>query len=186
MELLNSSTSQQAMAQGGVGPKYKAALSTAYGTPPIIDITGSGSTAAQAISNTNIVAKQIAANLTQFQAKHGVNPYYVIKAEELTAPVSATKIISGKMRSAIVYLGLGIVLLLMLISIREGLRRRRNGRDHSDSVASSTNTVPPSRHDAPQWHAPEHGQRRTLSDDQRGYPPLGTEVPRPHDVQRYS
>jgi hypothetical protein len=183
MELLNSTASQNAMAQGGFAPKYKAALSTAYGTPPIIDITGSGSTAAQAIQSANTVANQIASDVKQIQVKQGVNPYYMIKAENLVTAVSATKSISGKLRSGISYLGVGIVALLILVSISEGWRRRRSDGNSSENSMPPSGSVPVARGYDAQRETLGDDKSRMLSYDQRRYPPE-VEARRPYEVQR--
>jgi hypothetical protein len=183
LELLGSSASQNAMAQGGFAPKYKAALSTAFGTPPIIDITGSGSSSAQAIQSANTVARQIASDVRQIQVEQGVNPYYMIKAEDLVTAVSATKSISGKMRSAISYLGVGIVLLLILVSLSEGLRRRRRDGESSDGLTQPSSPIAVGRGYDPQREAFGDDKSRVLSYDQRRYPPE-VETRRPYDAQR--
>jgi hypothetical protein len=187
IELLSSPASQQAMTQGGKAPQYKASLSTAYGIPPIINIVGTGSTSAQAVQSTTVVVKEVSQNLYQIQAKQGVNPYYMIKIQSLVAPVSASKSNSAKLRSAIGYFAVGLILLLILVSISEAMRKRRRDSGISPAPRSTPATDSPRLTSGADEQRPSPGgaaQRRTPADEQRRYSPEFEAGRRPQNARR--
>ena len=125
---------QSALVEAGVDPRYQLALSTAYGNPPIIDITGVGSSAQQAIHGAAVLARTATTDLTQIQSQAGVNRIYMIKSIELSQPDQAQLSSSGKFRSLIAVLGLGALLLFLVISVADVVEKRRmNGAIRADT-----------------------------------------------------
>lgn len=132
MELVTSASAQPALLSSGVDPRYQVALSTDYGNPPIIDITGVGSNAQSAIQSASVLTSAIKTNLYQLQKKEGVNPFYMVTAIQLVTPDQAYKSASGKLRSIIAVLAIGALLLFVVISVADALEKRR--RNSSDST----------------------------------------------------
>jgi capsular polysaccharide biosynthesis protein len=129
IEVLTSPASQSALTQAGVDPRYTVALSTDYGDPPIIDITGEGASAQKAILSANVISATIKADLVHLQLGEGIASHYNITAINLVTPTQARPSSSGKLRSLIAVLGLGLILLFVAVSVTDGIERRK--RDSS-------------------------------------------------------
>jgi capsular polysaccharide biosynthesis protein len=125
IELITSDTAQPALIKAGVDPRYTLSLSDDIGDPPIIEITGVGTTPQQAIHSAEVLAQTSAADLYQLQKQQGVNHLYMIRATDLVQPAQAQRSDSGKLRSLIAVLGLGILLLFIVISVADAVDKRR-------------------------------------------------------------
>jgi capsular polysaccharide biosynthesis protein len=125
VDLVTSHTEQQALAAKGVSPKYQVSMSSDPGNPPIIDITGVGTSAAAAIFSAQEVADASETGLATMQQADGVTQTYMIKSGLLLAPSSAQNSVSSKLRSLIEILGAGLILLFIVVSVAEAFTRRR-------------------------------------------------------------
>lgn len=125
MSLVTAEPGQQALVRAGADPRYQVALSSAFGTPPIIQVTGVASSGEEAIRSAALVASAIRTNLHQMQAKQDVNSYYMITSEEIVQPTQAHMAVSGKIRTLIAVLGLSALLLLVAVSMSEAIEKRR-------------------------------------------------------------
>jgi capsular polysaccharide biosynthesis protein len=152
----------------GADPRYTIELSTDTAFPPIIEITGVGSTPGAAIQTAEIVGTAVDNDLRQMQANAGVNSYYMIKAVELTTPKTATTSISGKLRTLIAVLAIGLLLGFVAISVAEATDRRR--KDRRSAVAESPQTQPHSRGVAADTMA-RVARRPTRRDERYAAPP---------------
>jgi capsular polysaccharide biosynthesis protein len=170
ISVVTSAAGQQALVAAGADPRYQVALSPAPDSPPIIEITGVGATAQEAVNTANLVSAATKADLYQMQKQQGVNSLYMIKSIELVRPVQAQLSVSGKLRTLIAVLGLGVVLLFVFISAAEALEKRR--MTHSGPAGAATGIHPadvggegPARAQPPRSgpaHAvPDHGTART-------------------------
>ena len=128
VELVTNNANQAALISAGANPGYELTLSTAVGNPPIIQITGIGSTAQQAIVTASVVTRAAQTQLYKLQKEEGVNKLYMIKSVELARPSTAQLSSSGKLRSLIAVLAVGAILLFVVISTTDALARRRNGQ----------------------------------------------------------
>lgn len=125
IETMTSPDNQAALANAGVDSRYSVELSTDYGNPPIIAITGVGASAQQAIHGADVLAQTATTDLTQMQKRAGVNNIYMIKSIELSLPSQAQLSSSGKLRSLIAVLGVGAILLFLVISVADVVEKRR-------------------------------------------------------------
>jgi capsular polysaccharide biosynthesis protein len=125
MDLINAPSSQAELAQVGVSPNYTLALSTDYGNPPIITITGVGKSPQAAIASASGLALMVKKDLNQVQTGEGVNPFYAIGTLEVVKPTVAVNSSAGKLRSLISVFGVGIVLLFLVVSVADVLDKRR-------------------------------------------------------------
>lgn len=130
--------------KAGVDPRYQLATSTDVGLPPIINITGMASSAQKAILSTSLVTKEAEKSLYQMQAKQNINPTYMIKAVELNAPQNAQVSASGKLRTLIAVIAVGIILLFIVISMIESVAKRRSDRSAAGSFVAPRATRPAS------------------------------------------
>jgi hypothetical protein len=122
---ITSASSQQTLLSEGVDKRYEAAMSSDPGNPPIIDITGVGSTAQEALYSAQKVTALARTDLANMQAADDVNPYYMITSQVLLQPTKASEAVTSKLRDLIAVLGAGIILLFVVISAAEALERRR-------------------------------------------------------------
>jgi hypothetical protein len=125
INVLGSTTSQKALLKEGVDPRYQVALSADFGTPPVIQVTGVGSSAAEAIASANLVSRAAVTDLYQMQKQQNINATYFIKAISVVKADSAQKSISSKLRTLIAIIGVGFILLLVVISVAQAVDKRR-------------------------------------------------------------
>jgi len=128
LTVVTSNTVALQLDNEGVNPRYQATLSTDFGSPPILQITGVGSSPQAAIRAANLVTQAAKAALAQLQKKQGVSNKYMITSTELVLPDHATLSVSGKLRTLIAVLGLGTVLLFIVVSVTDVVEKRRKGR----------------------------------------------------------
>jgi capsular polysaccharide biosynthesis protein len=137
ISVVTSASSQQALVQAGADPRDEVGLSTAYGTPPIIQITGVGSSPQEAIRTANLVTTAAVTALYNLQKAQGVTKTYMIKSVVLVRPHQAQQSLSGKLRTFVAVLGLGALLLLIVISVVEALdKQRRTAAAYEDDGTS--------------------------------------------------
>jgi capsular polysaccharide biosynthesis protein len=125
IDSVTSSAVEQTLADRGVNPEYQVVLSTDFGSPPIIQITGIGSTAASAIRAASLITSTAVNELYQMQSAQGVNKIYMITATQVVTPTQAQTAASGKLRTLIAVLGIGALLLFVVISVAEAREQRR-------------------------------------------------------------
>ena len=143
LSVLTGAPAAQALAQAGADPRYQVTLSTDFGAPPIIEITGIGASSQEAIRTANLVGEAAKADLYQIQKKQGVNNLYMIKATELVRPRQAQLSVSGKLRTLIAALALGAILLFVAVSVTDVMQKRRAGHSvDADSPARSPEDGP--------------------------------------------
>jgi capsular polysaccharide biosynthesis protein len=125
IELVTSPEAQPGLIQSGVDPRYQMTMSTADSLPPIIDITGVGSSPQEAIRSASVLVKAAKSNLVEMQKKQGINPFYMVTTVDLVKPTVAERSTSGKLRSLVAVLGLGAVLLFVAVSVTDTLNKRK-------------------------------------------------------------
>jgi hypothetical protein len=117
--LVGTTSSQQALLKAGAGNQYQIAPSPASSV--IVNITGVATTPQAAVLSANLVTQAAKNALYKVQANQGVNPKYMIKTYQLATANQAAQKLSGKLRSLIGVLGLGVLLLFIVISIAEAM-----------------------------------------------------------------
>jgi capsular polysaccharide biosynthesis protein len=137
IEVVTGPAAQPALTQAGVDPRYKVVLNTDYGNPPIIDITGVGTSPQKAILSANVIAATLKADLVSIQKSQGIYSLYSITAINLVTPTQAQPSSSGKLRSLIAVLALGAILLFVAVSVTDAIDRRK--RDSSGSNGAAAN-----------------------------------------------
>jgi capsular polysaccharide biosynthesis protein len=105
-------------------PQAQVGLSANPDNPPIIQITGSGSTPQAAVQAAETVTHAAATDLYLMQKSQGVLNHYMLKAVELVQP-QAKLSVGGKLRSLIAVLGIGLILLFVVISAAQAMERLR-------------------------------------------------------------
>lgn len=122
---VTSPAGQQALVREGADPRYQATLSTAFGSPPIILVTGVADSAQTAVTSADLVMKAISKDLLQAQQGQNVGSRYMIRALNIVQPTQAQATVSGKLRTLIAVLAIGLLLLLVAVSVSQTISRRR-------------------------------------------------------------
>jgi capsular polysaccharide biosynthesis protein len=151
----------------GVNPEYSAVLSSDAGDPPIITITGTGSSPAEALNSANLVAQQAANDLKSMQTAQGINPKYLIKSIQLYAPQSPTESVSSKLRTFIAVIALGIILLFVAISMAESIERRNADRMDVSGYPKHDDPMPSVAHARLSDVLGKFGHQRTGADSDK-------------------
>jgi Chain length determinant protein len=126
VEMAGSPAAKQALLEAGANPQYQVAVDTSLETPPAIEVTGVAPNAQGAIHSAQLVANYISQNLYQMQAQRNVNSHYMISSIEYVKSTSATTALSGKLRTLIEVIALGLILLLVAVSVSQTLDQRKN------------------------------------------------------------
>ena len=140
INIVDSPSVQQSLVQAGADPRYAVALAVELGNPPIIQVTGVASNGSEAIRTAQLVVGAVEQHLIQIQQNQNVNNRYMITGQEFAKPEIATKSVSGKLRTMITFLALGLVVLLVAVSIMEALAKRRRGRGRSSRRSAANDS----------------------------------------------
>jgi len=134
ISLVGDPSSQQALQKAGAGTQYQIVASA--NSTQIMSITGVGSTPQAAVRSAKLVTQAAKDALHQVQANQGVNPRYMITSYQLVVPNQAAQKLSGKLRSLVAVLGLGVLLMFIGISIAEAIGKGKGkGQVESSAVA---------------------------------------------------
>jgi hypothetical protein len=135
IDLVNAPVAQQALVNEGANPKYTVALENAFGNPPAIQVTGTAPNGPEAIKSAQLVAQALSQNLYRMQVNQHVNSSYMISSDEIVKPTTASVSSSGKLRTLVAVVALGIILLLVAVSVAQSLESRRRGRGAATPTA---------------------------------------------------
>jgi hypothetical protein len=108
----------------GAGAGYLVVPDNSLETPPILDITGVGSSPQQAIRSTQLIYSEIQLQLYQLQVSQNVNKPYLIQSVEYVKPTTAAKS-ATKLQPAIAVLVAGLIVLLVAVSASQSIQQRR-------------------------------------------------------------
>jgi uncharacterized protein involved in exopolysaccharide biosynthesis len=136
IDLVTAPSAQQSLVQAGADPRYQVALANDFDSPPIIEITGIGVSAQEAIRSADLVTTAAINDLYQMQKSQGINKYYLIKSVQVVQPREAQKTESGKLRTLIVILALGVLVLFLAISTMDAIEKRRTDRRSNADVTA--------------------------------------------------
>jgi capsular polysaccharide biosynthesis protein len=126
---LSSDDARQALTREGADPTYTVAPSPEFGfSAPIVQITGTGSSAAAAVKTANLVGLAVKRELDRMQAVQNVAPRYRIVTQQVVAPHRATLKASGKLRALVAVCVLGTLLLFLAVSIADAVTALRAER----------------------------------------------------------
>jgi hypothetical protein len=121
---LSSDATRLMLVKQGADPNYIAAPSVSFGFGvPLLEITGTGTTAAQAVATANLVGQALSNELNRMQA--GIDPTYRINAEDVVPAHDAKLKPTGKLRSLVAVLALGTILLFLAVSVLDAVNALR-------------------------------------------------------------
>ena len=137
---MTGGTVRDALVGRGADPGYTIAPSPT--SAQIIDIVGTGSSAAEAERTLALVSERMQAELEALQRVYGADSSALITPLPVAEPTGGYAVVSGTIRSLVGVLGAGVIVLFAAISIAEGRAALRPEQD----VASRS---PAGRHLAP-------------------------------------
>jgi hypothetical protein len=126
---VNTDPTRSKLVAAGADPGYKVTTGGLYGaTSPTADVKGTGDTPATAIETAKIVGAEFQRNLHELQVAQGVDDTYMVRAEQVDAPLTATAKVSSRLRAIVAVLALGALLLFVVVSIGEAVDNHRRER----------------------------------------------------------
>jgi capsular polysaccharide biosynthesis protein len=137
IDVANSPTAGQALQGDGVSSKFTVALENSFQNPPVIQVSGTGTSSAMAVNTATLVTAEVIEALRQIQVAQKVNPAYMITSEEFVKPTVATTSSSSKLRTLIGFAAGGLILMLIAVSIAQSLEKRRKPRKAAPARSKS-------------------------------------------------
>jgi hypothetical protein len=140
---MGNESAVRALLRAGADTRYEVAPGSEFGNSPIMKITAQAGSPAKAVRSVKLVGKAAIRRLEAMQRAEGVDPRYMIRANQVDLPEGAQMRMSGQLRMLIGVLALGTVLLFVVVSLADALtilwRERRGGAAPS---ALTGNDVP--------------------------------------------
>ncbi|MGY1694440.1 hypothetical protein ACI780_05935 [Geodermatophilus sp. SYSU D00814] len=112
----------------------------------IVDIVGTGTSAAEAERTLALVSERMEAELAALQQVYGADPSALITPLPVAEPTGGHVVVSGTIRSLVGVVGAGVILLFAAISIAEGREALRREERRPSRRATG-------RHEAPEEDA---------------------------------
>jgi capsular polysaccharide biosynthesis protein len=122
---VSGDTVRRALLAQGADQNYLIASTNAIGAGTVIDITGTGTSAAQARRTLELVSARMKTELHDMQKVDGADDRYLVQAIPINPPTDPVLKITSTIRSIIGVTAAGMVLLFALISIAEAMGPRR-------------------------------------------------------------
>jgi len=135
---MSSSTTQQTLVDQGADKRFTVLPITLYNSPePMVEVTGTGSTPAEALKTGNLVSTALERSLYTLQRAQGTDPTYMFNALQVASSPPQMKV-SGKLRSIVAVLGVGAVLVFVAASVGDAIDKKRaevrSNAEHSVAV----------------------------------------------------
>jgi len=146
MDDVRSPASEAELSKAGAGTAYQLGLSADFGHPPIVDITGVGSTAGAAVKSARLLTAAVRQDLAAIQLTQGVAPFYLIGGENIVKPAQAQRSSAAEFWPLGIVLGLGAILLFIVVWTGEAIARRRRDRQAADVPAEDEYSPPEDAH----------------------------------------
>lgn len=122
---MSSSTTQQTLVDHGADKRFTVLPVTLYNSPePMVEVTGTGSTPAEALKTGNLVSTALERSLYTLQRAQGTDPTYMFSALQVASSPPQMKV-SGKLRSIVAVLGVGAVLVFVAASVGDAIDKKR-------------------------------------------------------------
>jgi hypothetical protein len=143
---MSSASTQQSLVNAGADARYTVAPISLYGSPePMVEVLGTGSTAAEALKTSSVVSTALQRSLYSLQRAQGTVPTYMFTALQVASSPPVIKV-SSMLRSIVAILGVGVVLLFVLVSVGDAIDKKRAGvlgAGHTVAVSGSAPQVYP-------------------------------------------
>jgi capsular polysaccharide biosynthesis protein len=122
---VSADNARQALIDQGADRNYVISSTNAIGSGLVIQITGTGTSAAAASTTLQLVTERMKTELRSMQTVNGADDRYLFQALPVSPPSPPLRKVTGTMRSLIAVAAAGLILLFAAISIAEALPSRR-------------------------------------------------------------
>jgi hypothetical protein len=143
---VSTPAARQKLLTQGADPSYAVESATTFGfATPVLQITAAGTTPQLASRTATLVSQAVLAELDRLQEKAQVDAPYRITAQLLEPPTAPFPQASGKVRSLVAVLAVGVIALFSLISVADALGaiRQQRRRVTDDVIAPAPDRVSP-------------------------------------------
>lgn len=140
---LSSGWVPRTLEAAGLGTDYTVSRG-AGGNGFVIDITGIGSSEEQSIETTKALGELLVSELRTAQTVNDADETYLFTALVISSPDFAQEQFSSRLRSVIIVLLGGVVLVFAAVSLGRGVARREP-RQHTDATIDAAASDPSSR-----------------------------------------
>jgi len=124
---MSSASTQQSLVNAGADKRFTVTPISLYGSPePMVEVLGTGSTAAEALKTSTLVSAALQRSLYSLQRAQGTIPAYMFTALQVSSSPPVIKV-SSMLRSIVAILGVGVVLLFILVSVGDVIDKKRAG-----------------------------------------------------------
>ena len=128
---VSSDTIRQDLIDAGADRNYEIASTNAIGSGLVIQITGTGTSAAAASNTLQLVTDRMNIELKAMQKVNGADDRFLFQALPVSPPTPPLRKVTGTLRSLIAVAGAGVVFLFGAVSIAEAIPARRKRRVRS-------------------------------------------------------
>jgi capsular polysaccharide biosynthesis protein len=128
---VSSDTIRQALIDAGADRNYEIASTNAIGAGQVIQVTGTGTSAAAATRTLQLVIDRMNVELHAMQKVNGADDRFLFQALPVSPPSPPLRKITGTLRSLIAVAAAGVVFLFGAVSIAEAVPSRRRRRVRS-------------------------------------------------------
>lgn len=140
---MSSASTQQTLVNQGADSRFTVTPISLYGSPePMVEVLGTGSTAAEALKTSSLVSAALERSLYSLQRSQGTNSTYMFTALQVASSPPVIKV-SSTLRSIVAVLGVGVVLLFVLVSLGDAIdRKRAEARGGAESTVATNGYAP--------------------------------------------
>lgn len=123
----------------GMQGEFEIAANRDFYRGPIIDVAAEAPTSEEALHATDLVTRELDAQLKALQENQKIDPNYFIRTAPVVKAAETTTVLTGTVRMLILVGGLGTVLTVGAGLLADALSRRRSdSSDRTDSSDRST------------------------------------------------
>lgn len=154
---VSSDTVRQALIDAGADRDYEIASTNTLGSGQVIQITGTGTSAAKASRTLQLVSDRMKVELQAMQKVNGADDRFLFQALPVSPPTPPLRKVTGTLRSLIAVAAAGVVFLFGAVSIAEAVpaRRQRRVRPVSPAEGQVYRADPGGREEPPPARAME-------------------------------
>jgi capsular polysaccharide biosynthesis protein len=125
---VSSDTVRQSLIDAGADRNYEIAATNAIGSGLVIQVTGTGTSAAGASKTLQLVTDRMKVELHAMQKVNGADDRFLFQALPISPPTPPLRKVTGTLRSLIAVAAAGVVFLFGAISVAEAVPARRQRR----------------------------------------------------------
>jgi capsular polysaccharide biosynthesis protein len=133
---VSSDTVRQSLIDAGADRNYEIASTNTIGSGQVVQITGTGTSAAAASRTLQLVTARMEVELKAMQKVNGADDRFLYQALPVSPATPPLRKVTGTLRSLIAVAAAGVVFLFGAVSIAEAVPARRKRRIRSVAPAS--------------------------------------------------